>query len=275
MLTRDFLDTALGARTALLVGPGHLMTSYDMNGFSVSVLPLNDEFRQALLSKVPLAAWPGAEKTGVPAVVALPESNPEAPPPSSDPLVKGRLLAILNALKASRDKLNALDAKVGDGDAGDTFANAASAIEAKLESLPFAQPDQLLAEISRSLGHAGGSSGILLAIFTGAASVNFRQSKDWQVALEYGAQRMFVYGGAAVGDRTMLDALWPGLRALSDGKSLVEAATAARQGAQSTAEMTTARAGRSAYLNANSLTGVVDPGAEAVAVAFESLISDL
>ncbi|WP_155983356.1 DAK2 domain-containing protein, partial [Nitratireductor aquibiodomus] len=42
-------------------------------------------------------------------------------------------------------------------------------------------------------------------------------------------------------------------------------------GAQETATMAQARAGRSAYINAQQLEGNVDPGAEAVAVLFEHL----
>jgi dihydroxyacetone kinase len=45
----------------------------------------------------------------------------------------------------------------------------------------------------------------------------------------------------------------------------------AENGADRTAAMETAKAGRSAYINAEQLKGEVDPGAEAVARLFESL----
>ena len=69
----------------------------------------------------------------------------------------------------------------------------------------------------------------------------------------------------------MLDALIPGLQALKEGGSFTQAAAKAREGAQATAGMGQAGAGRSSYLNADTLQGVVDPGAEAVARAFEAL----
>jgi dihydroxyacetone kinase len=107
----------------------------------------------------------------------------------------------------------------------------------------------------------GGTSGILLAIFTAAAARGLRAGLD-------AVQR---YGGAARGDRTMLDAFIPALDALEAGKSMREAAAAARAGADATKEMTAARAGRSSYVRSDALAGTPDPGAVAVALAFEAL----
>jgi len=79
------------------------------------------------------------------------------------------------------------------------------------------------------------------------------------------------YGGAQPGDRTMVDALEPAFNALAAGKDLAEVARAARDGADATAEMKAAKAGRSAYLNQESLSGVKDPGAYAVEQVFAAL----
>ena len=49
------------------------------------------------------------------------------------------------------------------------------------------------------------------------------------------------------------------------------AAEAARKGADATAKITRARAGRASYVSAESLAGHNDPGAEAVARLFEHL----
>ncbi len=76
-------------------------------------------------------------------------------------------------------------------------------------------------------------------------------------------------GGAAPGHRTMIDALAPALAALPQG--VAAAAAAARAGADATAGMLRARAGRSAYLSADKLSGHNDPGAEGVARLFEDL----
>jgi DAK2 domain len=76
------------------------------------------------------------------------------------------------------------------------------------------------------------------------------------------------YGGANPGDRTMIDALLPALNALPD---VGKAAKAARTGADATANMTRALAGRSTYVSADKLKGFNDPGAEAVALLLEGL----
>ena len=88
-------------------------------------------------------------------------------------------------------------------------------------------------------------------------------------ALKAGLQRMQEIGGAEVGDRTMIDALAPALDALQKG--MREAADAARAGADHTATILQAKAGRAAYINAKQLQGHADPGAEAVARLVEHL----
>ena len=88
-------------------------------------------------------------------------------------------------------------------------------------------------------------------------------------ALEAGLSRMQEVGSAKPGDRTMIDALHPSLKALPGG--LTKAAAAARAGANLTATMTGAFAGRATYVSAKQLYGHIYPGAEAVARLFESL----
>jgi len=92
-----------------------------------------------------------------------------------------------------------------------------------------------------------------------------------RAALQAGLERMRQVGGANPGDRTMVDALAPALDALDTG--LTSAANAARKGADYTATLTTAKAGRATYINAEQLEGHIDPGAEAVARLFEHLAS--
>jgi hypothetical protein len=88
-------------------------------------------------------------------------------------------------------------------------------------------------------------------------------------ALLTGLERISQVGGAKVGDRTMIDALEPALIALPKG--FEAAAGAARSGADHTATMGRAKAGRAAYVPEENLLGNNDPGAEAVAKLFEGL----
>ena len=117
----------------------------------------------------------------------------------------------------------------------------------------------------------GGSSGVLLAIFFAAASHTLVEGANWQTALQAGLDKMMAYGGARLGDRTMIDALAPALDVLLKSGNLAKAAQAARKGADATASMTLARAGRSTYVSAENLKGINDPGAEAVAILLEGL----
>ena len=84
---------------------------------------------------------------------------------------------------------------------------------------------------------------------------------------------MKFYGGAQVGDSTLIDALQPALEALRDSV-LEEAILAAQCGAESTATMQQAKAGRASYVNSDNLNGVPDPGAVAVAEVFAALGKD-
>jgi dihydroxyacetone kinase len=139
-----------------------------------------------------------------------------------------------------------------------------------MDSLPLADHTQLYRAIGLELSQTmGGSSGVLLAIFFAAAGDASSSGKPMREALQAGLDRMRQIGGANPGDRTMVDALLPALEALKSGTK--PAALAARKGAQYTATLTTAKAGRATYLSAEQLEGHIDPGAEAVARLFEFL----
>jgi dihydroxyacetone kinase len=129
---------------------------------------------------------------------------------------------------------------------------------------------QLFRAISNELSQTmGGSSGIILSIFFGATGDACANGKPAVDALMAGLERISEVGGAKLGDRTMIDALDPALKALPNG--LPAAAKAARIGADATAKIARAKAGRSAYVPEDNLIGHNDPGAEAVARLFEAL----
>jgi dihydroxyacetone kinase len=190
--------------------------------------------------------------------------------PSAHDGTKTFLTACCNIMIAAEDDLNALDAKSGDGDTGSTLAGASRALLTAMDSLPLADHTQLYRAIAQELSQTmGGSSGVLLAIFFAAAGDAASAGMPMRLALMAGLERMQEIGGAKPGDRTMIDALLPALMGLEVG--LQAAAQAARSGANYTATLTRANAGRASYINAEQLQGHVDPGAEAVARLFEHL----
>ncbi|MEJ7731517.1 MAG: DAK2 domain-containing protein [Polyangiaceae bacterium] len=208
------------------------------------------------------------------APLALPAALRRAmPAPSVHASRRCVVEVVCKALVALQADLDALDARVGDGDAGTTLAAGARSTLAMADELPFADAPALCQAISARLGAVmGGSSGILLSIFFAAVGAALAEREDWAAALSLGAARVGEYGGAQPGHRTMLDALLPAVAALSEGGDLAAAAVAARAGAERTATMA-AGAGRSAHVRAEALAGVPDPGAVAVAAAFAAAAS--
>ncbi|MFN8608057.1 MAG: dihydroxyacetone kinase subunit DhaK [Vulcanimicrobiota bacterium] len=275
VVTRALLQSRLRHCTKLLVGPAALMTAYDMNGISISLLALEEDWSEYLLESCQPPAWPGVLAWRHMQPIPLPDqSDNQQFLPSSEATRMAWLLTACRSLEAAESALNELDQKVGDGDTGTTLARAARALVESVEHLPLAEGPQLLQAVATTLARVmGGSSGVLLSIFFNAAGTALAEHQDWPRAWHRGLERMQEYGGAFVGDRTMVDALHPALTALSEG-ALPEAARAARMGANSTSCLQ-ARAGRSAHVPEANQQGVNDPGAEAVALVFEAWADEL
>ena len=254
-----------------IIGPAPLMTSLDMHGFSISVLPVTDDNKALLAAEVGPAAWTPMQAIGGSTTRPLPDGlTPIKPNPSANAKTRAVLSECCDLLIAAETDLNTLDAKSGDGDTGSTLATASRALKARLDDLPLADATQLFRAIGIELSQTmGGSSGVILAIFFEASGDACAGGLPVHKALLAGLNRISQVGGAQTGDRTMIDALEPALKALPGG--LDKAAAAARAGADATAGMTHANAGRAAYVPEENLVGHNDPGAEAVARLFEQL----
>ncbi len=272
ILFKELMECDLSNVIDYTMGPVAIMTALDMPGFSVSMVPLEKEYELALTSEIDFDAWPTLHAV-VKAAPIVPKPLPAvaAYAPSGDQNVRRVIETVIQACLTMESDLNELDSKVGDGDTGTTFAAAARTVNERLDSLPFAKGDELFAVLSDLKSKLmGGSSGVLFAILFANASSSFKQNPDWAASLSAGLLAMQKYGGAKAGDRTMIDALKPGLAALVAGKGLQVAAQLAREGADATAKMLSAKAGRSSYLGARSLDGFADPGAEGVARIFRA-----
>ncbi len=272
VLTEELVQSRIGDQIRWLVGPAPLMTSLDMQGFSVSLLPVTKTEEAALCAPVAPWAWPGCLPVGQVAVLPLPDGlMPIQPMPSKNIVTQALIERCCRILIGAEDDLNALDAKSGDGDTGSTLATASRALIDALDRMPLADLTQLYRAVGLELSQTmGGSSGVLLAIFFAAAGDASSSGEDAFGALRSGLDRVQQVGGARPGDRTMIDALLPALNALPRGLSA--AAEAARKGADFTATITKAKAGRASYIAASKLEGHNDPGAEAVARLFEQLV---
>ncbi|NXQ79120.1 TKFC cyclase, partial [Nyctibius grandis] len=174
----------------------------------------------------------------------------------------------------------------GDGDCGHTHARAARAIREWVGARPPpAAPAQLLSALADLLlEKMGGSSGVLYGLFLTAAAQPLRDGSDlpaWADAMDAGIEAMRRYGGAAPGDRTMLDSLCAAAQVLhalrGPGTDLLPVLAAAVESAEAAAEATRhmeAGAGRASYISSARLLQP-DPGAVAVAAVLRAVLEGL
>lgn len=273
-LTKELAHSAVKDQIDWLIGPATLVSSLDMKGFSLSCLKLNDTFEQALNAPVETLGWQKPVAFAPMRTVSHEVVRDKVEfTPSDNAQIAAWVGAATQTLLDLENRLNALDAKVGDGDTGSTFAQGAKEIAQRLaqKQLPLNDPAKLLLLVGERLATVmGGSSGVLMSIFFTAAGQSLLEGKTVPESLLSGLAQMKHYGGAAPGDRTLIDALQPALEALQQG-DIQAAAQAAQQGAEATASMHKAGAGRSSYVNKENLQGVTDPGAVAVAEVFKAL----
>jgi dihydroxyacetone kinase len=269
---------------------GTFLSALEMAGISLSVLSVDDERLKLLDAATEAPAWTGAAhprtRPAPRAAEPKPSAAPTMPGPPRTPLGKAVEAAIANAAKAlieAAPRLTQMDQVVGDGDLGISLERGARAVQEGLRSYPLDDPGATLRALAMTLQRAlGGTSGPLYAAFFLRAAASLRQShgndpKAWAAAFQAGCAAIAELGGAALGDRTMLDALLPAAETFQHAVdaggpvagALRAAGAAAMAAARATADMMPRR-GRSSYLGPRAL-GHVDPGAEAVAVWLSAL----
>jgi len=183
------------------------------------------------------------------------------------------LAASQKVFAEEREQLTELDSAVGDGDFGISLDRGFTAVHAELSANPPADLRSVLQNAASVLIRTmGGTSGPLLGTFflragTACAGKSELAPADVVALFQAGVDGIQQRGKAAVGDKTMLDALIPAVDAmrgaLEAGNNLAEileqGAAAAETGMQATKNMQ-ARKGRGSYLGDRSV-GHQDPGA--------------
>ncbi|WP_345800619.1 dihydroxyacetone kinase family protein [Microbacterium sp. AZCO] len=267
---------------------GEFVTSLDMAGVSLTVMWLDDELEE--LWKAP--AWSPALRKGTVTTSGGPAGRRLAGEPRDTlsgtagaapatraaidaAAVARRLLrSAREAVGAEAEALGELDAVAGDGDHGIGMMRG---LTAAVDAVDAAAPSTGVRELLQLAGDtwsetAGGTSGALW----GAALAQVGESlgspeaftpADLAESVAAATSRVAELGGAAPGDKTMLDAMVPFEQALGRAvaagadlrTALVDAAAAARSGADATSAMTPRR-GRARPLAERSI-GHPDPGA--------------
>ncbi|WP_224363328.1 dihydroxyacetone kinase subunit DhaL [Hyalangium versicolor] len=177
------------------------------------------------------------------------------------------------AIAEQKDALTQLDMAIGDGDHGENMHRGFQAVRLKLPAVAEQDIGTLLKTVAMTLiSTVGGASGplygtLFLQMATRTAGKQELTPSELAEALKAGIDGVISRGKAALGDKTMIDALHPAIeafqQALGQGAELKDAlnkaATAAEQGRQATIPLV-ARKGRASYLGERS-AGHPDPGA--------------
>jgi dihydroxyacetone kinase-like protein len=183
------------------------------------------------------------------------------------------MTAAATSVDREAERLTALDSPIGDADHGSNLQRGFTAVTAALEKEAPQTPGAILTLAGRQLiSTVGGASGPLYGTLlrrTGKALGDAGEVSEDQFAeaLRAGVDAVMTLGGAAPGDKTMIDALVPAVDALADG--FVAARAAAEEGALATTPLQ-ARKGRASYLGERSV-GHQDPGATSSALLIAGL----
>lgn len=190
---------------------------------------------------------------------------------------------VAEEVKASEGYLTELDIPVGDGDHGRNMSMAFGEVKFELPRMRCAcVEDVLLAVGTIIMDVCGGASGVLFGTMFVSGTV--RRQKHFTMSLEDLAEifrvsldALMSRGKAKPGDKTMIDALEPAVRAfeesaeddlpLKDG--LRKAAEQAKKGMEHTKELQ-ASFGRARYYPEKGM-GLQDPGATSVWIIFQAM----
>lgn len=280
---------------------GTLMTSLDMHGVSLSVLPVDGDLLQLLSAPAQRgSAWPGFVEPCDPADskvdVKIPATSegphpPEALPPccTAQTAVSPIRLAVEAACKvlmaeATVTALNEMDRACGDADCGVTHRDAAVALLTALDELPQEPISEALFFLARSIEReCRGAIGGIYVLGLEAAGQCLKERgesqlgpADWAHALYAAVESISLHGGARVGDRTLLDALAPAAEAFRQQvgadipAALRAAVAAAKQGAKDTQRLV-ARSGRARHVPRWRQARCADPGAVGFAKWLEAI----
>src|SRR5216684_557582 len=190
---------------------------------------------------------------------------------------------IAASVRAERDHLVQLDSAIGDGDHGINMTRGFDAVVRALAAEDSAPPGKLLTLAGKTLvSKVGGASGPLWGTALRRAGRALGDAEEFgsdelTSALDAALAGVVELGAANEGEKTMVDALAPAVRALREslagGASLddaVQAALAAgEEGMKATVPLQASK-GRASYLGERSI-GHQDPGATSTVLILRAL----
>ena len=273
---------------------GELVTSLDMAGCSLTVMWLDDELEKYWTAPADTPAYKKGAATAASqsgerrtdADIETATATPQLAELSDDDGRKGgRLIArafdaMAGMLADAEEELGRIDAIAGDGDHGRGMVKGSSAARvaaAKAVEDGAGQGSVLTAAGKQWAAKAGGTSGVLWGAMLGALGARLGDtgrpdSATVAAGMRDGYDALVSLGGAAPGDKTMLDALLPFVeeleRRVADGepwqRAWSAAADVATEAARATADLRP-KVGRARPLAERSV-GTPDAGATSLAM---------
>jgi phosphoenolpyruvate---glycerone phosphotransferase subunit DhaL len=186
-----------------------------------------------------------------------------------------------------KDYLTKLDSDIGDADHGANMHRGFQAVLAKKAELQGKDIGALLMIVAKTLiSTVGGAAGALYGTFFLQASAvagtkTELSPSEFLSILEKGLAGIVLRGKAAIGDKTMVDALQPAVKAFKQSieageplrQGLTKAVAAAEAGLKSTIPLM-AKRGRASYLGERSIDHQ-DPGATSTCLLFKAAAETL
>ena len=281
----DLLEAAGVEQVAPEVG--ELVTSLDMAGCSLSITWLDDELEGYWVAPAETAAFRRGtavvnekfttRRTGAGHVAETVTAEASEESIAAATVARKAVDAIYTTIEENKEYLGRIDSVAGDGDHGIGMSRGSKAASEAANETE-GGVETVLSAAGHAFGDkAGGTSGILWGLLLegvgkGLGNTEAVTSKRLADAVQSSATHLQGFSKAQLGDKTMLDALFPFVEALvgqvDSGASISEAwrsaADACRTAAEATASLVP-KIGRARPLAARSV-GTPDPGAISLAL---------
>ncbi|MEI5676889.1 dihydroxyacetone kinase subunit L [Mesorhizobium sp. CGMCC 1.15528] len=188
--------------------------------------------------------------------------------------LKALITAVADKVAAHAEELTALDQAIGDGDHGLNMKRGFEAVRADADQIAAKPlPEALKAIGTKLVMTVGGASGPLFGTMFLALGKELPAELDragFATAFGKAIEAVAARGKSEVGQKTMLDVLYPVQATMAAGASGVEIVAAADAAAEKTVPMKASR-GRASFLGDRSIDHM-DPGARSVALLVRAVV---
>jgi dihydroxyacetone kinase-like protein len=183
--------------------------------------------------------------------------------------------AVSASVTAHAEELTELDSAIGDGDHGANMKRGFDAVAADIDQIAAKPlPDALKAIGTKLVMTVGGASGPLYGtLFLTLGKELTVAPDDYAGAFRRAVDAVAARGKSEIGQKTMLDVLYPIADALGEGKPVPELLAIANAEVEATGPRKAIR-GRASFLGDRSI-GHIDPGARSSALILEAVAGAL